>query len=452
MTTPSSPGGHAGVRFSDVRDITAELGGVTASENGIHGGHQTRVVRTPGGTFAAYITAQTDAMNEFSIMKINDDGTSRILYQDYQNYDSSSVNIFADSGGTVYVASLTDDKLSGMSTPEGAFLCIYRVDPVTLEVQGYTARGEFGESTSYGYGYSMPVPDFANRKIYAIFCAGNLPGLFAWFTFDLDTMAWEKDVRTVTLPSGRHCYLYCFADGRGGAYVVGQRDVLRASVGKDTFRDADYVWDNWDLFRFPDMTKEAFTEVRLVDADALYTPEWYPNTVGTSAFLDRDGFLHLLYRVRMYPASAIHGDTGEIYLGHAVFRDGARLFDRRVGLTYPMQGERRVYDPSMPSGYCTRLVQTPDESLYLIALPTSGYAGSTFDTLELWRADDALGKTWSKIAEKKLLTSTEPMAIDGLAVTGTLPDGVVGVLYHENTGSGYALRYLTVTLPSRPAG
>lgn len=101
MTIPSSPGGHAGVRFSDVRDITAELGGVTASENGIHGGHQTRVVRTPGGTFAAYITAQTDAMNEFSIMKINDDGTSRILYQDYQNYDSSSVNIFADSGGTV---------------------------------------------------------------------------------------------------------------------------------------------------------------------------------------------------------------------------------------------------------------------------------------------------------------------------------------------------------------
>ncbi|MGN1073430.1 MAG: hypothetical protein ACI4QB_00435, partial [Eubacteriales bacterium] len=183
------------------------------------------------------------------------------------------------------------------------------------------------------------------------------------------------------------------------------------------------------------------------------------NTGGTSALWDRYGFLHLLYRVRMYPASAIHGDTGEIYLGHAVFRDGARLFDRRVGLTYPMQGERRVYDPSMPSGYCTRLVQAPDGSLYLIALPTSGYAGSTFDTLELWRADDALGKTWSKVAEKKLLTSTDTMAIDGLAVTGThtgcgstLPDGVVGVLYHENTGSGYALRYLTVTLPSRPAG
>ena len=74
--------------FSDIVDISDAGANVFAGNNAGHGGHQTRIVHTSHGDYTAYITDSIESngktMDEFSIIKINADGTTKVIFQEYK--------------------------------------------------------------------------------------------------------------------------------------------------------------------------------------------------------------------------------------------------------------------------------------------------------------------------------------------------------------------------------
>lgn len=129
--------------------------GVNSFVNGTHSGHQTRVVHTSHGDYIAYLSdAIIDngvlTLNEFSILKVLD-GEVTLLYQDYVNYDSSSISIFADENEEVYAATLNGNKFNSLpGSVESANLAIWHVDTETDSVTGYTATLSFNITNGYG--------------------------------------------------------------------------------------------------------------------------------------------------------------------------------------------------------------------------------------------------------------------------------------------------------------
>ena len=103
------------VDFSDIIDISDAGANVFAGANSGHGGHQTRIVHTSHGDYTAYITDSIESngktMDEFSIIKINDDGTTKVVFQEYKVYDTSQVSLFVDNDENVWAVTVGDNKL-----------------------------------------------------------------------------------------------------------------------------------------------------------------------------------------------------------------------------------------------------------------------------------------------------------------------------------------------------
>lgn len=91
------------IKFSEIFDITKNSG-YQAAGNGIHSGHQTRIVQTKNALYTAYVTNTWDKevegqkylTNTYVALKIEKDGTVKHLLTDDCPADSSSVNVIRD--------------------------------------------------------------------------------------------------------------------------------------------------------------------------------------------------------------------------------------------------------------------------------------------------------------------------------------------------------------------
>lgn len=390
--------------ISDCLDIV-EAGGPKAES--LHGGHQTRIVHTNHGTYMAYIDSSYNDVRElgFVIVKIENNEV-KTLYNNRSPSDAAGINIVHDpKTGDVYVTAVPVVK----HYPDGfdgeiAWLALYVVDGKTDEVTEYKSEQKFAVQQGNGYGYSMPIVDVEQRKIYALYSSGgSLPGYFAWFTFDMDTKTWQEG--NITAPSDvRYAYFYGYADGKGGAYFVGERDMPCSTVPelkvKKKYEFAEYVWDRLCLFHVKDMTKPEFERVIVHDED--YTDGEngicinIQHNQNGDVYIDSEGRMHILYTARLINYNYYNGHPSGM-LGatvyHAVY-DGMECVYKEP-IHYDVYNEEEKQDV-----YTMRMMQATDGRFYILAMLTgSRKVGAT---VEVWKATDDLFTQFELESKKQI--------------------------------------------------
>lgn len=437
MLVPSSLATDDGIAVSNFQNLNLTSGEEPCG-NGVHGGHQTRILHTSHGVYAAYIV-NTDEdendvdANEFAIVRI-ENGTSTVLYKDFLPADSSSVNIFCDENEEVYVAAIPVDKYSNDAAEEHAWLYIYHLDRETGIVTGYNSILPFEKRV--GYGYSMPCIDTANRKIYAIFSGGDAPGYFAWFIFDMDTMTWEPEAHSIEIDY-RHCYTHVFADGNGGVFFVAARDITKQAAGHPEIGFADYVWDDLCLFRIPDMYGTEYTQTNIASADYSEGRYFYIANNGSTGdtYLDAGGRLHVLYTIREYTPGT-YAEGGNVTLNsakyHAVYEGNTCIYNEPIKFTRQSEIDN----------YSIRMAQSVDGTLYILAMPTD--EDGLF--VELWRATDESGLSFELYGTRNV---SDDSALSCIVLStprnNSIQDNRVDCLVTNNDG-GHAFLYFRLEL------
>ena len=406
--------------------------------NGTHSGHQTRIVHTSHGDYAAYLSDEiyskdggNSYFNELSIVKIQD-GKQKLLFQDYVSYDSSSISIFADKNENVYAATLVSNK---WGSQYGANVAIWAVDTETDEVNGHIANIPFAKPAKGGYGYAQPVINDQTGKIYALFSGGDYPnaGVIAWFTFDLATQQWDSTCHYIDIDA-RHCYHHAFASG-SGICLVTQRDVLATNYGYpevtrgggNTWWPADYVWDQEDLYMITDMTADnAFSSVPVAEAD------YSKLSKGSTSYTIEER------QTRLYPANKVYDtylDGSELHVvGDTRWYTGAYDRKNREGHIW-----HRVFDVSNPSN--VKLLQDNELTVFegYETSPKEGYFISNSYSPWLIRGADGTFYIAGMRSDNSLKETGETDS-DGF-VTTKVPNNVIGKLQliqlDGNAQSGY---------------
>lgn len=304
-----------------------------------HGNHQTRTVHTSHGDYAAYITGTyTDdrgqTVNKWSLMKIDvESGSYTTVFTGEKYYDSSQVSLLVDKDENIWAITSTSDYKRNLTT-EGFDCRAHRLDAVTGEVTSYTSIISGGAQD--GYGYATCYYDEAFDRIIVMHAGGDYvegqkKASFNWTIFDLKKNQWQTRVRYAMLDS-RHCYMFGFADGKGGLFIVAQRDIKAKSLGYPEITNndgltssdftylnrigakrqaADYCWDQLDLYYFPKITESKYIEYSVCEAD-------YSQVSGTAS---ERGTLR--YRLNNYYSAVQNNNGGDVLLTESA--DGRML-------------------------------------------------------------------------------------------------------------------------------
>lgn len=384
--------------FSDIIDISTSGAGVNTGDNAGHGGHQTRIVHTEHGDYAAYITDSIKAnggkqMDEFSIIKINNDGTTKVIFREYKVYDTSQVGVFSDKDGNVWAVTVGDNKLKAQfdGRADAIIATAYRIDKDTEEATGYNVLVQ--RATFSGYGYSSFCYDKVSDKIYTLTSSGDAPGELIWLIFDMKTLTWDGQARAVKT-NNRQCYPYIYADGKGGMIILNERDIRCTNAGYPevssndgltandlrTFErwSAEYLWDQLELYYIPDVYKEEYTSVLVAEADysrvkgdtqqernslEFRKTNAYPNfqnNRGGDTFLDKDGYLHVIY-AKEYSLAAYTREAVERTWIHAVY-DVSDPNDMKL-----LSSTDIIEDAKLPYQCSFRMYQDNSGTLYMIS-------------------------------------------------------------------------------------
>jgi hypothetical protein len=270
----------------------------------------------------------------------------------------------------------------------------------------------FGHGSSFGY--SSVCIDTVGKTIYAVYSGGDAPGYFAWFGFDLRSKTWLPRA-TVSDLKYRHCYSYCFPDGRGGMAILAERDIENATAGisaSDTNRkiDANYVWDELRLFHIGDLTSQKYSTVDVEAAVYNKKAGLYPNVQNNyrgDTYVDAQGSLHVLYM-----SDDNNGKQGN-FLRRAVY-DAQRTCIQNELLEF--QG-----------AYAMRMAQSTEGTHYIFAMPYDQTA-----RVQLWQATDREGLHYQRLEERQLSATVKP-TYSGLAIScprnGSAQDNRIDCLF-----------------------
>ncbi|WP_406697364.1 hypothetical protein V5E97_00795 [Singulisphaera sp. Ch08] len=382
----------AGVTVSDVVNL-GEVCDARTSEQGAHGGTQSRVCRTSHGTYATYLGNDANDKAVLHVVRIRDGHPTRLLTTPTSVAGSNGVHVVCDADEQVYVIAAGSKFIDGA---ERALLTAYHVDRNTGATTKYSETVAFGKGSSYGY--SSVSIDPARRDVHVLYSGGDAPGYFAWVRFDMAGKRWATKAVVAEL-AYRHCYNYGFADGRGGMVILSERDIRNATAGiipsdKGRKIDADYVWDELRLFYIGDVAKPDY---KTVDVEpAVYDKEagLYPivqNNWKGDTYLDAQGRLHVLY------FSDDNNRKRGSFNRHAIFDAGGKCIRNAL---LPFQEDSAM-----------RMAQSTDGRHYIIAIPYSQPA-----RVQVWGATDAEGAGYALEVEKRLSKRIKP-SYAGLAVS-----------------------------------
>ena len=452
---------------------------------GAHGGHETRIVRTPNGTYATYITNATGAPDAehpnwyngvvtFDVIKITASGFESIYQAIYpQAAGSCTPNVLFDGDHTVYVTIIADDKdryaetRGDTSQPapdnftNGIWLEVIEIDTDTDTVSHHAGPAFYDHTTTpfedHGYGYSQPCLDVAHGKLYMITNGGeaedpdytgygNQAGYMAWWVYDLNTHTWDPACRTIKFFS-RRCYMNVYPDGNGGFTMVTERCAPTRELGKAigcTFRTNGYIWDALYVMHIANPLDNCYVGQKpasVIGNSSIYewgperdTVVWEPSyTVGGNNF----------------DCSASHYGTG----GCTYLDDQNRIHviytityyttptvksTKMIGVyhaMYTLEGEE-LYNELIPStllsgnpsksfkgpnGYA--MTQGPDGTYYVFIIK-KGTGSSATLLLEIWAGTDGVNFT-------KTATNVSLKFPDGSAVA----DGTKPIIGNTRNGS-----------------
>ena len=390
-----------------------------------HGGHQMRVCHTERGTYVAF--GKGDADRCFYVAKIAPDNTLSLLHSGEFDFDGSvPINIGQDINGDIIVNAATASALS-----------VYIFDKDTDAVSEYSTPYTFG-SVEYSYpGYAQTMFDFANRKVYMFYNGGLFTENYEleWFTFDLDTKTWLDGSVCQSLEGiGRHCYIFPFPDGNGGAYIVGERDILVETAG-DQLQNAvkeTYLKDEIKLFHIPDLSTGeniTYTVVHEAYSERGHEGIWSAITDNQygGVFMDADGYLHITYRFFLYNLSDQPIKLDDmLHFRHAIYDGMECIFNEKLDLPDANSGNRKP-----------QIVQSADGTLFMLI---SHLAQNPLE-IDIYKADDALGKTWHK---ETTITMPEGIPTRSFSISesrnGSVQDNTIGCFYYSynSVNSGFA--------------
>ena len=432
----------SGIKISDaIHFADASGNSYLSTGTGTHGGHENKLVRTPYGTFVVYLTGERNddthdfVWDQFKVFKVTSEGVSVVLEAEYPHSNGSCLpTIFAGDAGKLYVTVISCDNLKYHSDNlrEGAWLDVYEIDAKTCEYQKYSANPDFEISKVHGYGYSQPVPDIINGKIYALYTGGGVPGYLAWFAYDIDTHTWDTECYTVETDF-RLAYFYMFADGNGGFYGLGQRDILCSDLGTYlglTFQSSGYAWDALYLFHIKDPAKEEY-EIQVV-RESEYEQTDEPQAaqgLGGSAYRDDKGNIHILYA---------HTKKRDTVRYHAVYDKDLNVIKNE---------ELKLTNDTKKNSYTLTMTQAPDGTYYIFAV--NNYMTVKAANVEIWSSTDGL--TFTKLIDSiPLMRDSETQFVPQLKFitsntrNNSTIDGTVGFLVFEYLDGEYKYYYFAV--------
>jgi len=416
------------VLIEDVQSILAENGFPTV-RNGkyfysggavYHGGMQTRVCRTERGVYTAFAKSflEGDYVQPFYVAKLDHENNVSLLYYGEFPADDNEVciNLAQDTNGDIWVTTTSIDY--DLSAP---YLAAYKFDHETDAVTKYE-RTDAVFSSNQGPSYTTPFFDFENRKIYSFHYAIQENGgyLLEWFTFDMETGVWSPDSVYTVMNIGRHNYSYHFPDGNGGMYYFALRGMFITDPLVEALKihgDHRIVTDQLTLFHIPDLTSSdniTYTIIQEPYSERGDEGIWSvaQHNTGGDAFMDANGYLHLNYLYYKFATTDAHPDLDpDVQYRHAIFDGMECIFNEELTFQDP---DNLNYKPC--------LMQSTDGTLYMIVAKQHTKPIS----LEIYRAGDALGKTWSLVKE---YTLQDGLHTSGFSIScvrdGSIQDDIV---------------------------
>ena len=445
VNTPTEPElvpSNHDITVSDVTSILAENGLRTNINSwkteacAYHGGQQMRVCHTERGTYAAFARdyGDGDGIEKFYVTKTDNEGKSTVLYYGgiFADDGTITINIAQNTNGDIMVTATSHDILS-----------VLIFDAETDEMTRYDGNPEFSSGERPGYGQAMF--DFENQKIYSFAVAGSWSTeigdfLLEWFVFDIETKQWTENSTYMWMEDiGRHCYMYPFPDGNGGAYILAQRDektdFLEGSfslAGLDT-----YVWDRLDLFHIPDLTAGeniTYTTVQYEDSSLGLEGIWSSSSYGHygDVYVDTNGYMHIIYRHCLADYTGTHEDfDNKLEFRHAVYDGMECIFNEQ--LTMPN-------DYTMD--YKPMIRQDTDGKLYLIIAQL--WDAESNVKLNFYTTEDEYGREWTLAKTVTVGEGTNAHSLNLSAVRdGSVQDGVFSCFYYGGEKESGARRAYT---------
>lgn len=344
------------ITFSEEISVSGNGSGMRAGEDSSHGNQQTRIVHTSHGDYVAYCTDTFEGwtkLHELSIMKINEDNTTKLIYSDYKPYGSSSISLVVDSEENVWGVVMEGDIFNIAATNRSSqlFASAYRVDAETDEVMAYSVM--LDASRFENYGKTELCYDSSTDEIYVMIGTNKLDGGKGARTvavFDVETRTWDPKLRHF-ISDADYIYTFVYPDGKGGLYAVGNRTSLSQALGYgetghniglteaeiDQIKrwPADYLWDSLRIAYYPDIKDDSRSEYSFMAVPADFSKvigdrdyknsfegrstNLYPNVMnnnGGDFFLSSDGYLHLVYNYTyLYAAGDRSSDSSIWYHG-----------------------------------------------------------------------------------------------------------------------------------------
>ena len=172
---------------------------------------------------------------------------------------------------------------------------------------------------------------------------------------------------------GNYVKVYMLSDGKGGAYMVGTREIWKNDLdGKLVYENvAEGINDSLMLFYIPDLSDGK--TINCTDISLPYEAEggdgiWSVVNAAENGdvYLDADGNLHVFYTYYHYDHdyedaaknAELMADTLKHY--HAVYKDGVLVSSEELGI-----------DALTDKSY-VRMVETADGSMYLMVCEIGG--------------------------------------------------------------------------------
>jgi len=428
------------ITVSEVESILAENGLRTNIDSFLgdsaayHGGQQMRVCHTERGTYSAFVCDPGDENNDdiqkFYVSKTDNDGVASILFYGEFPSDNATitVNIGQDINGNILVTAISPEVHN-----------MYIFDFESDEVTEYKVATNFASGESPGY--SQTMFDFENRKVYVfhngIFGSGKY--LLEWFVFDIEAGKWsDTSVYTWIEDTYRHVYLHPFADGKGGAYIVGIRgDSQFAKEGKPEPVLSRYAWDQLDLFYIPNLSNAdniTYTTIHEVYDDRVDEGIWSNfNTQSLDVYVDLDGYMHVTYQCYKVDVA---GNTPDLDIDrqyrHAIYSGLDCIYNEKIDTP---EADYPYYKPMIR--------QSTDGTLHLIIAKLED---KTIQ-LDLYKALDDLGKEWN---HEKHIDFGEGITTSSLTISavrdGSVQDNILSGFFYGYCGTNKTAYNFTLSL------
>ncbi len=453
---------ESGIRISYLRPVEDESGPIWTCGTGMHGGHETRVVRTENGTYCTYIMNETTSptaehplwcqgVAEVGVIKVTSGGFKLIYSFEFPRSESSNTpNILRGKNGTVYITNIADDKDKYMTALNkgylqgGAWLDMYVLDTNTdTVVHKASARPDFDTSPAedHGYGKSQPILDLEHGRIIALYNGGDAPGFFAWFIYDIEKGEWEETCHTIRLPERRD-YINGYPDGHGGFTFVIQRTGTVASREKSEgidFKGGTYLHDGILIYNIPDPYGTEYTEkiVRFceyskTEANSIQTMNHYG--IGGCTYKDNKGNIHIIYTEQKKSRNTTY---------HAIYdKDLNEVLNEPIVFSAPQSSYSNKYSFVMTQGKSGRY--------YIIAENMYGKASKEAG-FEIWSSDD--GINFTSQVERHVLKTLSGESLPGgyLTVASTrcnsVMDGIAAILFDSTIDGKFCFCFAAVELP-----